>query len=322
MTSIRWKAFVLLTLISIGAGTLAWAQDQSAEDGTADGTSGTNDDANSVVSGKPFVARISIDSHTPVAYGDDVIISVWITPREDLDLQYVRLHPKGDLAAIYKSTDQLPLIDPKDTPVKVSGANCRVGTQGFPKGEPFVAVCELTNLSSGWRRWLDRRGLISSGRQQVEIEIGLQNGPDETSTYYEFASLDFVSPKLAVVLGGFFGAFVFSLITFCVTPVGDPPRVGGWKDLWSRGTGHAPQVLVSTGYFFWRFLHSSLLGGVTAMVLIILAKSSQGLEPPISLNIQDFWGGMLVGLLSVHLSRWVMKKIELIFKEDAAESQQ
>jgi hypothetical protein len=312
----RWNAglFMALVITGAGAGALAWAQDQPIlkNDSGTDGANAATDEATLVAAGKPFTARISIDSHTPVAYGDDVIISVWITPREDLDLQYVRLHPKGELTDIYKSQDLVPSTDANEAPTQVSGANCRVSSQGHPKGEPFVAICQLTNLRTGWLRWTDWNTLVDSGRQQVEVEIGLQNGVDATAVYYEFATLDFVSPKVAVVLGGFFGAFLYTLIALCMVPVGDPPLIKGWRDMIRRSWAQLPQTLLSLLYFLWRVARSSLLGGVTAMVLIILAKSSEGFEPPISLHIQDFWGGLLIGLLSVHLSKWVKDKLDTL----------
>jgi hypothetical protein len=95
-----------------------------------------------------------------------------------------------------------------------------------------------------------------------------------------------------------------------MTPLRDPPIIKGWKDLTTRGWAQLPQTSVSAWYTFWRVVRSSLLGGVTAMVLIILAKSSEGFEPPISVNVRDFWGGLLIGLLSVRLSKWVKDKLD------------
>ena len=48
---------------------------------------------------------------------------------------------------------------------------------------------------------------------------------------------------------------------------------------------------------------------VTARDWDYLAQSTDGMDPPISIRIQDFWGGVVVGLLSIPLSRWIGDQI-------------
>lgn len=267
--------------------------------------------------GKPFTARLAIDSRTPVDYGDNVVISVWITPHEILEVKDVRIHPKGDLTTIYQSTERLSpdLSDKKLYPrgELISGASCRTELTSRPAGVPFVATCQLTNLRSGLLRWFDVSALLGSGRQQVEIEINLQDGTD-TSTYFEFGGVDFVSPKSAVILGGFFGALLWVLFLNMSAPLGTFPLtpIASWKDMFARGMKALPHRSLVFIRKTWLVLRSALLGGATALVLIVMANTTEGFEPPISIRIQDFWGGMMVGLLSVQLSKWIRAKLATI----------
>lgn len=262
-------------------------------------------------SGPPFTARVEIDTRQPVSYGDDVNISIWITPIDAIQLEQVRIHPKGTLAAIYRSTETIPkdLLEEGESPI-AQGAICKFSDQSPRPGIPFVATCELESLENGWNQWFDPTVLIDSGRQRFEVEIALRDGPGAITTYHEIGTIEFVSPKAAVVLGGFIGALILSFLTFVARPTGSAPTLTSWKEFWGRLWKASPQNTASLGFAAWDIVRRALLGGVTAMVLIILAKSSEGFEAPISLQIQDFWGGLLVGLVSVNLANWVLKKLD------------
>jgi hypothetical protein len=60
----------------------------------------------------------------------------------------------------------------------------------------------------------------------------------------------------------------------------------------------------------WRMLLQTVMGGICAVILILLAQSTEGLSPPISIKIQDFWGGVVVGLFSIPLSRWIWTQVQ------------
>jgi hypothetical protein len=262
-------------------------------------------------SGSRFSAKIEIDTRQPVSYGSDVNISVWITPVDSMRLNQVRIHPKGMLAAIYRSTEEIPKDLREEGGDSIAqGVSCKVSEQSPRPGIPFVATCELESLENGWNQWFDPAVLIDSGRQRFEVEISLQDGPGAITTYHEIGTVEFVSPKAAVVLGGFIGALILSFLTFVARPTGSAPVLTSWREFGDRLWKASPQNTASLGFAAWDIIRRALLGGVTATVLIILAKSSEGFEAPISLQIQDFWGGLLVGLVSVNLANWVLKKLD------------
>lgn len=264
--------------------------------------------------GRPFTARIAIDSSTPINYGDDVVVSIWITPSNGIEMQDVRLQPKGALASIYRSSERAPsdpLAPGKSESATIAGVPCRNDLLNRPAGVPFVVSCRLTSYYSGWQRWFDTDALIGSGKQQIEAQIVLQQGVDGQAIYYESAYVDFVSPKSAVILGGFFGALLwaFFLTISQPAPATQPVQVKNWREIFTRANGAMPQAALSASQGIWRILRSSLLGCAVALVLIVMAQSTEGFEPPISVRIQDFWGGMMVGILSVPLAKWIRDKL-------------
>jgi hypothetical protein len=266
------------------------------------------------VAARPFTARIAIDSITPINYGDDVVVSIWITPAEGIDMEDVRLHPKGALASIYRAAERAakdPLAPVKSGDTMIAGVQCRNDLLNRPAGVPFVVSCRLTRDAPGWQGWFDTDTLIGSGKQQIEAEIVLQKGDDGKVIYYESADIDFVSPKSAVILGGFFGALLWVLFLTISQPAPTtaPVPFKSWREVFARANREMPQAVVRVGQGLWRIVRSALLGSAVALVLIVMAQTTEGFDPPISVRIQDFWGGMMVGLLSVPLAKWIREKL-------------
>jgi len=56
---------------------------------------------------------------------------------------------------------------------------------------------------------------------------------------------------------------------------------------------------------------SGLLGGLCAIILILVAGISEGGQPPIAISIEDFWGGVIVGLFSLPIATWIVDKVGL-----------
>jgi hypothetical protein len=314
----RFKFFLLLALIIPVAGSVASTQEERGASLAPPRVVGGATNVEHLPAGPPFTARIEVDTPQPVSYGDDVNISVWITPHRGIDLESIRLNPRGNLSALYQTTEALAKdFRDADSPEFEHGTSCRTKKLSHRPEIPFVATCDLVSLRNGWRQWFDPNLLLDSGRQRFEIEITLEEELEVHATYYEVGSIEFVSPKAAVVLGGFFGALILSLLTFMAKPVGDAPVFNTWKEFTVRFWSATPQSVASLGYGVWDVARRAILGGVTAMVLIILAKSSEGFEAPLSLHIQDFWGGLLVGLVSVHMANWVLAKINSLVHHSA-----
>lgn len=257
-----------------------------------------------VADGKPFAATLSIESSMPISYGDDIVIAVQILPQQGIDLQHVRIHPKGQLRSLYGT----PQADGKTEPSP--GIECPVGTKNRIGGRSFIVTCRL----SGNDKWFDWNAMLEAKQFQIEIEIALQEQGDLSAAYYENITAEFVSPKAHVILGGFFGAVLWALFLRLST---EPAQVvsgpvQGWRDIWGRAQVNLPNWVAKFGSGTSEVLRRALVGGFTALVLIVVAKGTEGFEPPISIRIQDFWGGMMIGIVSTPLAKWLRDKLAAI----------
>lgn len=243
---------------------------------------------------KPFSAVILIDVRSPITYGDDVVVSLWINPSENFSLKTVEMHPKGILEKLYGQ-----------------GA-CLTSINEAIAGIPLLVTCRLSAASTGLSNW--NTALLTSARQQFEINILIRKGAQEedTITFYEFGAAEFVSPMFSVILGGVLGAGLWALFLPMSVPRPDIPvlELKSWKLLSAHAWESAPQLAIRWGLFLITLVQSTVLGGVTALVLIILARTSAGLDTPIALQVNDIWGGLLIGIFSTPLSKWIRSKVE------------
>lgn len=297
---------LLLALLFVLAGAPWHANAQEDDEGT-DAQAPTDTGGVQAASGVPFTARLSVESPMPIVYGDDVVISALISAQAGLDISAVRVRPKGVLQALYQDGG---VGKSEGGELPTEGIDCPVGGGSLAAGQSILITCRLTGNAAGWKQLFDWNALLDARNAQMEIVIELRDGVDDTSRYYEYISADFVSPKAHVILGGFFGAALWAF--FLTLPVAAAPIATaepmGWRALLKKMSRSLPGLLVSSGSVIGRVLRSALLGGFTALVLIVIAKGTEGLDPPVSVRIQDFWGGMMIGILSTPLAQWLREK--------------
>jgi len=58
-----------------------------------------------------------------------------------------------------------------------------------------------------------------------------------------------------------------------------------------------------------RIVARTLQGGLVAIMVILLSKVSTGAQAPITISIADFQGGVIAGLLSQPLVRWLKERL-------------
>jgi len=306
----RSMRVVFLALLSYSAGTFAQKEaqlpEQPAEQASKPNPMPSETMKNQAV--KPFTATVTIDSPTPVVVGDDIIVSVRVMANAGIDIHQVNISLKGAMAAIYPGANG-----------KNEGAGkCTMGQGNLDAGRAAIINCRLSSPSSGMRKWFRVDSMIDTQNAQVEIEIKLKEGIEEgivtTQNHYEYIGISFVSPKTHVIAGGFFGAILWALfLTLTAQPVASERKpVAGWRSLRNRAFARLPDRFAALGFGTARVIQRAIIGSITALVLIVLAKSTEGFEPPISIRIQDFWGGMMIGILSTPLAKWLREKLSTI----------
>ncbi len=190
-------------------------------------------------------------------------------------------------------------------------------------GTTLVVTCPL---GAGARSlWRPNTWLLAPGQQQVLFRITTTDdsespsaanntdteSADSENVYYEEVPITFRAPLGAIFLGGLTGALLLALFTAVRMGLGMPAvrlEVGGWDSL--KGVAQRFEVWVLNLFpQAWKMLLETVLGGICAIILILLAQSTEGLNPPISIKIQDFWGGVVTGLFSIPLSRWIWAQV-------------
>ncbi|TDM05986.1 MAG: hypothetical protein C4K60_15050 [Ideonella sp. MAG2] len=60
------------------------------------------------------------------------------------------------------------------------------------------------------------------------------------------------------------------------------------------------------GIQYINFLLLRMLGGtIVCTLLLIFANTNKNNSLPISLSIENFWGGLLIGLFSIPVAKWL-----------------
>lgn len=252
---------------------------------------------------KPFSAVVDIQGAGSIAYLDPLFVAVRITPLRDIDVEAIRVLPLGALKAIY--------VAPTDG--SDSGWQCRFGANAGVAERPFVATCEVGDPVGPARQLWSPTVFYPPSRQKLAVEITLIQAGNPVS-YFEEIFVDLGAPKVGVVYGGFFGAFLLAVFTTLragldrrsdpapAAAAANPPPVA---EPWRRMVGSA--AIVARGVT--RILATCVVGGICALVVILLAQVTEGIKPPLSIHVQDFWGGVVVGLFCVPLSRWLAERL-------------
>lgn len=269
---------------------------------------------------KPYAAEVTMDG-SAVTYFDPIEVTVRITPISDTEFSRIRLVPQGVLARMYPTNaavenegeaGEAGEVRESGEVAEVAevaevGVDCRFGPSNRLKERPFIATCMLEPLP-GWGQVNSLELLTRPDTQRLTVEVVVVEAGEDV-VYYEELSHPFAAPKEAVVLGGFLGTVGLALLLALqarssreVTTFESWAAVGAEaKRLPLRALGLIP--------FAWDVLLKSMLGGVCAMVLIVLAETTEGAASPLSLRVQDFWGGVLVGLFSVPLAQWMVGRL-------------
>jgi hypothetical protein len=189
-------------------------------------------------------------------------------------------------------------------------ATCIFAEQGIRAGQTIAVPCILYPKDDSIRKRLTPGLEAIFARTiilQAQVGYKAQDGDDSASIT---TRIPVVPPLVAVFYGGMVGALMLALFRglapfLKVLPTFTRRTPFSWRELLERAyqtTGLALSfVLVTTAWL--------VLGGICAMMIIILTKASTGDLSPIKVEINDFIGGVLVGLLSFPVVKWLQKRL-------------
>lgn len=257
------------------------------------------------VGDRPFTVSVVGSAETPLAYGDRIVMAIRITPKAEMSaIGQVDLRPLGNLEAIYPAGPHVCTLS---------------GTSKATQNVPFILSCSLSAGRTFSGDMLSRNAfdllsdwLLTPGTQKVLLTISANKTQQDLDIeYLEEIPIAFNAPLGVIFTGGLAGAMLLALFSAVKDGAeADVPRrnidgsavlVGVAKSLAGWVVNLVPRVR--------KAILQTIMGGICAVILILLARGTEGLSPPVSIKIQDFWGGVLIGLFSIPLSQWIWTHI-------------
>lgn len=189
-------------------------------------------------------------------------------------------------------------------------AECQFRQQGLRLGSTLSFPCLLYPKDDGIKtKLVPAPSALFARYVLLEAKVDFTQ-LDEKFDQVAVTRLPVLPPLVSVFYGGMAGAFLLALFRglapFRHGWSRDPPKLpASWRDFLAQAATRAlymfRAMMVTTAWL--------VLGGVSAIMIIILTKASTGDVSPIQIDVQDFVGGVLVGLLSFPVVDWLEKKL-------------
>lgn len=213
--------------------------------------------------------------------------------RPRLSLVSVEVKPGGLLAPEYEDA-----------------ARCIFQTRGLYTGQRVEAPCFLYPRENAIRKKL-LPGLGPVFARSLLLEAKVKTIQDDNPyDWNTVARVRVLPPLVAVFYGGIAGALMLAVFRGLAPFRHGVPRrplvmPGSWREFWH---GLVPRAFAVARVLALSFAWG-VLGGISAIMIIILTKASTGELSPIQVEINDFVGGVLVGLLSFPVVNWLEKRL-------------
>lgn len=189
-------------------------------------------------------------------------------------------------------------------------AECSFQEQGMHDGQSIAVPCILypkdDKIAS---RLVPGLSAIFARTAILHAEVNYRQS-DKTYTASFATRIAIIPPIVAVFYGGMVGALLLALFRALAPFHGALLTMAGRAQFSRR---ELLQSLYQKASLVFRVLLITfawvVLGGVCAIMIIILTKASTGELSPIKVEINDFIGGVLVGLLSFPVVSWLQKRL-------------
>lgn len=166
--------------------------------------------------------------------------------------------------------------------------------------ETFSQVCRFPQIATqatepkeeekpGWERQRWWQSVFGADlRPSVQVTVAGDGG----ATFFP-KPISVKSPEWTIFVGGVIGAMLLAIFVAAERILKNPAEREQW-----------PQTL-------WVTFVMGLRGGLMAIVALLLGKTTQGVGSPVSLSVEDFAGGVLIGLFSYPLASWISSTLKL-----------
>jgi hypothetical protein len=247
--------------------------------------------------------QISANTEGPVGYFSPVYIRAQIRSTGAIDPECVRLVARSSIGNVFTGDPNSSCsTHPTAPPV------CEMLGSGGQQGVIDVS-CQMQLKNSMLKTLTSANMLLGPQRENAQLVVTLATGNnDPGKTIVTDVTISLEPPKVAVAYGGFFGAFLLGLFLLLRErvlriPPAELPALE-WKAIATYSRNGLNALI--------RLFQQAFTGGIVALVIILIARASEGVQPPISVSVQDFWGGTLIGLFSVPLSDWLFSVLKTV----------
>ncbi|MEO8020423.1 hypothetical protein [Polaromonas sp.] len=104
-----------------------------------------------------------------------------------------------------------------------------------------------------------------------------------------------LSSPAAVICGGILGALLLTLFTRLYPLLRSQPK----------------NIEETTAALIWSMFASSLMGAILAMLIIAITRATSSITLPVAIKVEDFVGGLMVGMFSHVLAPWLAEKLSV-----------
>jgi hypothetical protein len=226
---------------------------------------------------------------------------------------------KPDNSAIDGGAQKIPQMAINKLSVKPLGtltkdykakADCQFQQQGLRVNQSLEIPCVLYPIGEGIDdKLLPSRAALFARSMILQSQVTYMQNDEPYERNYT-SRIAILPPLVTVFYGGMTGALLLALFRG-LAPYRHglsraPPKIPKtWREL--------NKLIVSKVLIVARGLVATVawlvLGGVSAIMLIILTKTSLGEVSPIRVDVKDFTGGVLIGLLSFPVVSWLEKRL-------------
>jgi hypothetical protein len=171
--------------------------------------------------------------------------------------------------------------------------NCKVndGEPAIPANLSLEQQCHFVMKSGAfWSKTGDWRNLFFAAEVPLAVEL---EPPKDLPTARYLPVVRINAGQFAIFAGGLAGALLLALFLWIERLLTNK----NVREAWGRNL----LVMGALG----------LRGGLMAIMALLLSTTTQGAGSPVSLSVNDFSGGVLVGLFSYPLATWISSTLKL-----------
>lgn len=215
-----------------------------------------------------------------------VLLSVRNVGTSPLTVQSLKLQAVGLLSRIYTQPCDETFSEQTIQPQQRVNGTCSLVSMGIPK-EIF---------------------LYRQDRYQVLAKVKVASRTDPLPMTL---TIRLAMPESSVIYGALIGAMllvIFSTSFSYLQTLPEAPK--DFSDLKNQAATYLARLPIRFLLSAVEMLLRAIQGGVVAIILIVFSRTTTEISAPIAVRVDDFWGGLLVGIFSVPLARWLATKLE------------